>query len=237
MSTSSRIPTRATWLGGAVGLAAAAYLAHAGWTWLRFGVVAPARGPTAEPLLDAFMPVYDIVERHHVRIEAPADVALRAAAEIDLLRSPMARAVFKMRGLALGGESDTRVHPRALREQMTSIGWDVLAEVPGRELVFGAVAKPWDADPGFRPVGSAFFAGFDEPGYVKIVWTLRADPEDGGACIFRTETRAAATDPASRARFRRYWAFVAPGVRLIRRAMLDPVRQEAEGRARMSRAA
>jgi hypothetical protein len=237
MSTSYRIPTRATWLGGAVGLAAAAYLAQAGWSWLRFGVVAPADGAKAEPLLDVFMPLYDIVERHHVRIEAPADVALAAAADVDLLQSPLARAVFKMRELALGGEPDTRVHPRALREQMRSIGWDVLAEVPGREIVFGAVAKPWDADPGFRPVGSAFFAGFDEPGYVKIIWTLRADPAAGGACVFRTETRATATDPTSRARFRRYWALVAPGVRLIRRAMLDPIRQEAERRARMSRAA
>jgi hypothetical protein len=232
-----RIPARATWLGGAVGVAAAAYLAQAGWTWLRFGAVAPADGADAEPLLDFFMPAYDIVERHHVRLEAPADVALAAAADVDLLQSPLARAVFTLRELALGGEPDTRAHPRALREQMQSIGWDVLAEVPGREIVFGAVAKPWDADPGFRPVGSAFFAGFDEPGYVKIIWTLRADPADGGACVFRTETRAAATDPASRARFRRYWAFVAPGVRLIRRAMLDPIRREAERRARLSRAA
>jgi hypothetical protein len=50
--------------------------------------------------------------------------------------------------------------------------------------------------------------------------------------IFRTETRAVATDPVARLRFRRYWSFLSPGIILIRRAMLAPVRAEAERRAR-----
>ncbi len=35
----------------------------------------------------------------------------------------------------------------------------------------------------------------------------------------------------ARAKFRRYWAMVSPGVALIRRVMLDPVKREAERRA------
>jgi hypothetical protein len=75
------------------------------------------------------------------------------------------------------------------------------------------------------------FAAFNEPGYVKIAWTLRADPVDAGSSIFRTETRVTTTDEIARARFRRYWSFVSPGVVLIRRMLLSPLKREAERRA------
>jgi len=61
---------------------------------------------------------------------------------------------------------------------MLSIGWVVLAERPGREMVLGSVTQPWQAAPVFRSVPCAEFRDFSEPGYVKIVWTLRADSVD-----------------------------------------------------------
>jgi hypothetical protein len=64
------------------------------------------------------------------------------------------------------------------------------------------------------------------------VWTLRADPVDDHSSIFRTETRAVATDATARARFRRYWAFTSPGIALIRRLSLGPLKRDAERRAR-----
>jgi hypothetical protein len=39
---------------------------------------------------------------------------------------------------------------------------------------------------------------------------------------------------AARAKFRNYWALVSPGVAIIRRMMLEPVRLEAERRARVA---
>jgi hypothetical protein len=74
------------------------------------------------------------------------------------------------------------------------------------------------------------FAGFDEPGYVKIAWTLRADPVGIDRSVFRTETRAIATDAVARKRFRRYWALVSPGIVLIRVALLPAVKAAAERR-------
>ena len=70
---------------------------------------------------------------------------------------------------------------------------------------------------------------------MKIVWTLRADPLGPAESMFRTETRAVSTDPASRARFRRYWSFLSPGIILIRWLSLGPLKAEAERRARESR--
>jgi hypothetical protein len=108
----------------------------------------------------------------------------------------------------------------------------VLAEVPDREIVVGAVTRPWEANVVFRALPPEEFAAFSEPGFVKIVWTLRADPVDDLTSVFRTETRAVATDAAARTRFRRYWAFASPGIALIRRLSLRPLKRDAERRAR-----
>lgn len=78
----------------------------------------------------------------------------------------------------------------------------------------------------------ADFSAFQEPDLVKIAWTLRADPMNGGESIFGTETRAIATDAGARAKFHRYWAFLSPGIILIRWAMLPALKADAERRAR-----
>ncbi|MFA5909205.1 MAG: hypothetical protein WC815_10545 [Vicinamibacterales bacterium] len=179
-------------------------------------------------LLDRFIPSPEVVEHHRVRISAPADVVMSTARSLELLHSRMIRAIFKVRELALGGHPDERRHPSALLPQMQSIGWVILAERAGREVVLGAVTRPWDAAPTFRPVPAAEFAEFREPGYVKIAWTLRADPISDTESMFHTETRVASTDVESRKRFRRYWSYVAPGVELIRLAMLAPLKKAAE---------
>ena len=40
----------------------------------------------------------------------------------------------------------------------------------------GAVTQPWRAEVTFRGIDPDVFAGFAEPGYAKIVWTLEAAP-------------------------------------------------------------
>jgi hypothetical protein len=180
------------------------------------------------------MPVYDVVERHRIEIAAPADITFAAACEQDLMALPVVRAIFKAREILLGSEPDIAVHPRGLLALTKSIGWGVLAEAPGREIVMGAVTQPWHADVVFRALPPDQFVAFNEPDYVKIVWTLRADPLGSGS-IFRTETRALATDATARAKFRWYWSFLSPGITLIRRASLGPLKREAERRRRVVR--
>jgi hypothetical protein len=99
----------------------------------------------------------------------------------------------------------------------------------------GAVTKPWEANVTFRALAPDDFAAFSEPGFVKIVWTLRADPDGNDKSVFRTETRAVATDATARKRFRLYWALASPGIALIRRLSLNPLRREAERRASVAR--
>jgi hypothetical protein len=201
-------------------VAAAGYATYAAVTWSRYGHPAPPRTPDRDPLLDRFMPTYEIVDRHHISVRAPADVTLAAAKQLDLSSSRVIRGIFTARELLLGASPDRHEQPRGLLAHMLSLGWGVLAEIPDREIVVGAVTRPWEANVTFNAVSPQSFAAFAEPGFVKIVWTLRADPVDDNASIFRTETRAVATDDYARDRFRIYWSFLSPGIVLIRKMML-----------------
>lgn len=238
MVTKHQIGKAGRWLAAGTGLAAASYAAYAAVTWYRYGRVArPVDAAARDPLLDQFIPTYDVAERHHVRIKAPAQTTFAAASEMYLEQSPIVRGLFKAREWIMRSHPAPGAAPRAFLERMRAIGWGVLAENPGREIVMGAVTQPWKADVVFRPLPSDQFAAFDEPDYVKIVWTLRADPLSATESIFRTETRVITTDRAARAKFRRYWAFASPGIILIRWASLGPLKAEAERRHRAAQGA
>jgi hypothetical protein len=219
-------------LAAGAGILAAGYATCAAIAWTRFG---RARSPHPDQLLDHFLPDYDVVESDHLPVAAPAETTLAAATALDLLASPLTRAIFKTREHIMGSASQHANQKTALIEQVTSWGLRILAEKPGREIVFGAVTRPWRADVVFEPLGPEQFASFQEPGYVKIAWTLRAHPMGSSRSIACTETRAQATDPAARRRFRRYWSLAAPGAIMIRRIALWRTKKEAErGHSRVS---
>jgi hypothetical protein len=211
-------------------IAAAGYAALVVFNRAKYGKAKGFAERGKDSLLDRFIPEPEVAEHHHIDVNAPADIVMATAKDMEFLESPVIRAIVKVRELALGGAPDDREHPTALLDQMLSIGWVVLAEQPGREIVLGAVTQPWQAAPVFRSIPAAEFRDFAEPGYVKIAWTLRADPIDVFRSTFHTETRVCTTDTAARRRFRNYWSFVAPGVEVIRMAMLGPLRCAAEAR-------
>jgi hypothetical protein len=218
-----------------LGAAGAGYAAVVAWNRLRYGRLPSSWHPGSGSLLDRFIPDPEVVDHHQIAVDAPADVVLSTAAHMPLLDSPAIRAIIRLREVAMGGVPDTRPHPEPLLEQMKSIGWMVLAERTGREVVLGAATQPWLAAPVFRPIPADQFTAFSEPGFVKIIWTLRADPIDATHSVFHTETRVCTTDAAARTRFRRYWSYVAPGVGLIRLALLRPLKHEAERRFQVER--
>jgi len=218
-------------LGAAAILAGTAYGGLVIYNRLRYGTAKASTAAGKDSLLDRFIPDPEVVEHHQIAIDAPADLVMTTAKEMQLLNSPIIRGIIRLREMALGGQPDERPHPAALLEQMQSIGWVVLSEKAGREIVLGCVTQPWLANPVFRPIPADQYLAFAEPGYVKIAWTLRADPLDDHRSTFHTETRVATTDRDARERFRTYWSFVAPGVEVIRLAMLRPLKRAAEARS------
>jgi hypothetical protein len=237
-------------LAGSAAIAAATYATCAGITWYRYGRTKhQVRGEESDSLLDLYMPEYEVVDRYHVGIAAPAETTFAAACQLNMSQPTLVRSIFKIRELALrcaaaiiqgefaicsqtSSQQPETTQRKEFLSEMKAIGWGVLAEIPGREIVLGGVTQPWIAKPAFRAVRAEDFAAFQEPGYVKIVFALRADPLSVSESIARTETRAATTDPIARSKFRRYWALVSPGVILIRRSLLRSVKSEAERRMR-----
>jgi hypothetical protein len=215
--------------------AGAGVLGFGAWSalaWARYGQVDPNRHPPDE-LLDRFLPNPEVDEYHQLEVRAPAAITLAAAKETDLQASPIANAIFWLRAIPtlLRGEPFRPQGSRGIVEQTLGLGWGVLAEEPDREIVIGAYTQPWHERVTFHPLPPEEFAGFDQPGYVKIVWTLGAEPLGPNESLLVTRTRAVATDPQSRRKFRRYWAPMSAGIILIRYAGLPRMRKEAERRA------
>ena len=230
--TRNRILHGFLWLAGAIGTAGAAYAIYAGVNWLRYGHAKNAPGKKPTSVLDSVMPAFEVAESHSIRVSAPYETAFAAASNLELFDSFPASTIFKLRELILGSTPDERRLPRGLLAQAKALGWGVLAKVPDRDIVMGAVTRPWEADVVFRSLPRDAFAAFHEPGYVKIAWTLAAEPISATETLLHTETRAATTDASSRSKFRLYWSAFSPGIILLRKALLRSAKHEAERSAR-----
>jgi hypothetical protein len=209
------------------------YASYVALTWLRYGRSVTTPTSIASTRLDRFLPLYEVREIHQTHVAAPPDLTFQVARQVDLQDAPLVHAIFALRNLParLGGEPPVSFSSGLLPE-MRALGWGTLAETPGREVIMGAVTRPWESAPTFQALPPDDFASFNEPGYAKIVWTLTVEPGHEGESVFITETRVQTTDPDSRERFRRYWAMLSPGILIIRWQTLELVRTQAEAKTR-----
>lgn len=203
-----------------------AYLIYVGLTWWEYDMHQGSRN--LDPLLDRFLPDWEVAERHDVQVYAPFDLTYLAFRSVDFEESPVIRLIFRLRQSIMRGKSKPYHGPRTVLDRSLAMGWGLLCDVPGRALVLGAVTQPWRAAPVFRALTPDEFATFNEPGYAKIIWSMRAEESGWNRSTGVTETRVKLTDAVSRKRFRLYWALVSPGVFLIRRVLLRRVRKQAE---------
>jgi hypothetical protein len=186
-------------------------------------------------LLDRFIPRPDAGGRHEITIHAPAALVMEVARNFDVSSIGAIRALFWMRAKILGGHAEMQLQRRGLVADMLALGWGCLAEEPERYFIGGAACRPWEGDVHFCAIEPARFANFSEPDQVRIAWTLEALPLGPEVTRFGTETRVAATDEASRVKFRGYWRKFGIGIVLIRKILLPLVRREAERRVKAAR--
>ena len=152
--------------------------------------------------LDELMPRYDFVERHRVRVDAPASRVDRALRELTLADVPVVRALFALRGLPRRGRVLDVIAARGR----------VLEDVPGEGVVLGLRGQFWR------------LRGGDDGGAAA---TAVADFRAAGGGL-STETRVHVPDPGARRRFRRYWLVVRPFSGLIRILVLRAAKRRAE---------
>lgn len=186
-------------------------------------------------LINRFLPVFEVAERHAVNVEAPAERAWEAVRRLDLTRSGLVRALFAVRGIPrLLRRGRLRGGPRprtATLEDLVRGGFVLLAEDPPDEIVLGVVGRFWRPAGGLRRVAPEAFESFAEPGYAKAAWNFRVERRGDDACVVWTETRIGCTDEVSRRRFLLYWAVIGPASGAIRKRALATIKRDAERRS------
>ena len=166
------------WAAGGAGALSLSYAAYVARTWWRYGRGGGGGGD--DPLLDRFLPDWDVRERHQVRVAASPELTWAVARNLDLDRSWIIRAIFRSREWLFRSRPEARARG-PLVDQTLALGWGVLAQDPGHHLVMGAVAEPWRADVRFRALPPDDFTRFTEPGHAKILWTLSVEPGPAGS--------------------------------------------------------
>jgi hypothetical protein len=172
-------------------------------------------------VIDRFLPGYRVRESHAIEVGASAEHVYQAMMQTDFSRSRLIRILFAARGLPWR-------EPLSVRD-LPKLGFVLLGEEPGVEIVYGLVGRFWRPRGGIRSVLPAEFASFSESGYAKAAWNFRVDEESGSATTLSTETRVVTTDDSSRRAFMAYWRLIRPFSGLVRRRLLGLIRGRAEG--------
>ena len=193
------------------------------------------------PLIDAWLPTYDVRERHRTRVRATAEATYAALYEVDFGALPLARLLMGVRTLPAAlrrgraGVRELRERagrpPRPTLRALDGHGFGLLEERPPTALVIGVEGSFWRTDGALCEVSpERFRAGPPAPGTARAAWDFTVRPLGDGTVELATETRVLCADDAARRRFRLYWTIVRPGSGIIRRVMLREVRRIAEGR-------
>jgi len=199
-----------------------------------------------EMLIDELLPEFDATIIEHIVIDASPQVVYEAIREMDFMQihSPLVDAAMAARDLPakIGrklGRRPAPGPPPAMRladlfdDSAGANGLEgflALGEVPGRELVFGAIGKVWRPDIEWKPVVTDVFRDFAEPDYAKIAvgFSVRAYGTD--RTLLSYEARTVGTDDAARRKFLRYWRMVRRFVHFVMRAAVVTVKHLAEER-------
>ncbi|MGW6316563.1 hypothetical protein [Streptomyces sp. NPDC055099] len=190
-------------------------------------------------LLDGVLPRFRFARLETMAIAASPDTVFDAARGLDLLsvHAPLFDAVMWVRGMP--DRLFDRTPPPLPSMRVADLfdlarkgeqPWLPLGEVPGRELVFGAVGKVWRPSIEWRWISPEDFTAFDEPGWAKMAASFVVHPYGQRRALLTYEARTACTDPESTARFLRYWTLTSSGVGIALRATLRAVKADAEQR-------
>ena len=119
-------------------------------------IASPSTAMTSEAVpIARFIPNPDIRERHSILVNAPGSIVLGCARELRIRSIVPMRAIFWARERILGAKHLREDASRGFLDDMTAIGWRVLAEDRDRWLIAGATCQPRLADVVFTPVPTA----------------------------------------------------------------------------------
>ncbi len=171
------------------------------------------------PLIDQFLPDYQFRECHVCRVRAHPGAVLEAVRVCDLGRSPLVRALFRLRGMPTGLMTIT---------DMETMGFRLLGHEAERELVLGLIGRFWTFSGGIQTFEPEAFRSFDRPAVAKATISFRVRAEPSAVSRLTTETRVWCPNNAIRRRFYFYWSAIRPFSGMVRREWLRLIKRHAE---------
>jgi hypothetical protein len=181
-------------------------------------------------MLDELIPTPRLLELDHVDLAASPAQVWQSLRHGDLGASPLIRALFALRTLPnmlRGRRVESSLRLDDMKSSVAHPGFQVLAEDPPNEFAVGAIGKVWRPEIPFVHVDDArAFANFNETGFVKVAWSVRALPQGEHHCRLEFELRVDATDADSWRKFRRYFRIIGPASHFVRRTVLASLARE-----------
>ncbi|HVY32249.1 MAG TPA: hypothetical protein VHB79_37185 [Polyangiaceae bacterium] len=181
-------------------------------------------------LLDALIPAPRLLEVDHVDVAAPPERVWSLVRHGDLARSAIVQAFFELRAIPerlTGKHQPTSLVLDDLRSTPDKPGFSLLLEDEGREFAIGAIGEVFQPVIPFVYVPDApAFLDFEEPGQVKVAWSIRVLPLGERDSRIEVEVRVDTTDADAWRKFERYFMLIGPGSRLIRRILLSGLAKE-----------
>ena len=179
-------------------------------------------------LLHSYLPEHQLSERHLIRVIAPPARELDMASQLHVTDFPVARLLLYLRAIpariaaALGKPSARRIDARFGLHDFTVLGRD-----GEQEFALGLVGRFWESAGGLIHVEASAFRTFSEPDIAKLVMTFVARPE-GADTLLTTRTCVHCSSTTALRRFTPYWILIRMPSGLIRRMMLQRIKQLAE---------
>lgn len=181
-------------------------------------------------LLHTFLPEHQFSEQHRIRVNAAPGRVLDMVSQLDVTDFPLARMFLHLRAIpariaaAMGRPNARRIDAGFGLHDFTVLGRD-----GDREFALGLVGRFWEAAGGLVRVEAGAFRAFSESNIAKLVMTFVAEP-DGAGTLLTTRTCVHCSDTTARRRFTPYWVLIRIPSGLIRRMMLQRIKQLAEAR-------
>ncbi len=170
------------------------------------------------PLIDEWLPEFDLDERHDVALPVPPERALELALGAPVAADRIVATLIAARGMVARGETIERF--------FLAHRFVVLAQTP-TEWVAGSVGAVWRPRGGLVQLRDAeAWREAAVPGTIKAAIDFRAESIPGGSRL-STETRVAVADERARRAFRVYWLAIGPFSALIRRRWLRAIQSAA----------
>lgn len=177
--------------------------------------------------IERLMPEYRLRQIDRVRVRLSPTEAWPIVRGFDIYELPISRFLFNLRilperllQLIKGQNPKTAEHSRIDDFAGPGKGFQILAEIPGKEITIGAIGKFWQPSIDFANFNRKSFSTFQEDGYGKLAWTLRLDPDSQGGSWLTWELRVTATDDRSWRKFSRYWFVIGKFSHFLRKTAL-----------------